>query len=461
MKYLTADFGSTYTKLTAIDATKAEIIATSTAFTTINTDVMEGFTLALHLLEDEIGVIKYDKLLCCSSAAGGLKMVALGLVPGLTAKAAKMAASNAGAKVVKTYSFEISKAEQDEIFDIDPDLILLCGGTDGGNKEVIISNAKKLCEIDRSFSTIIAGNKSALFEVEAVFTKSGKDYVVTENVMPEFNKLNIEPAKQKIKELFISKIIEAKGLNKVQEMSISEIIPTPLAVLNGCELLSKGTTTNDGIGDLMAIDIGGATTDVYSISAGIPTFNNVMIKGLPEPYNKRTVEGDLGMRYSLSSLADEIDLNAFSDEIKIDIVEISKWIETCKTSPYILAQKNSIHQSIEEGLAKYALKIAVERHAGKVETTFTPFGQMYIVSGKDLTQVEIIIGIGGALINSIDPGSILAGAKADNQNLMVLKPKNPKYLLDRKYIFASMGLLSALDAELALTIMKKEITYIH
>ena len=134
MKYLTADFGSTYTKLTAIDATKAEIIATSTAFTTINTDVMEGFTLALHLLEDEIGVIKYDKLLCCSSAAGGLKMVALGLVPGLTAKAAKMAASNAGAKVVKTYSFEISKAEQDEIFDIDPDLILLCGGTDGGTR---------------------------------------------------------------------------------------------------------------------------------------------------------------------------------------------------------------------------------------------------------------------------------------------------------------------------------------
>ena len=60
---------------------------------------------------------------------------------------------------------------------------------------------------------------------------------------------------------------------------------------------------------------------------------------------------------------------------------------------------------------------------------------MYIVSGKDLTQVEIIIGIGGALINSIDPGSILAGAKADNQNLMVLKPKNPKYLLDKKYIF--------------------------
>ena len=458
MKYLTADFGSTYTKLTAIDAAKAQILATSTAFTTIETDVMEGYNNALHLLEEQIGKFDYNQLLCCSSAAGGLKMVALGLVPELTAKAAKMAASSAGAKVVKTYSFEISKTEQDEIFTIDPDLILLCGGTDGGNKEVIISNAKKLCQIDRNFSTIVAGNKSAASEVEAVYIESGKDFVITENVMPEFNKLNIEPAKQKIKELFISKIIDAKGLHKVQQMANSEIIPTPLAVLNGCELLSKGTATTKGIGDLMAIDIGGATTDVYSISAGTPTFENAMIKGLPEPYNKRTVEGDLGMRYSLGSLADEIDIDALSNEIKVDRDVIYKWIETCKAFPNTLAKENSAHQTIEEGLAKYALKMAVERHTGKVETTFTPFGQMYIVSGKDLTEVGLVVGIGGVLVNAENPNNILEGSKADKQNLMSLKPKSPKYLLDKKYIFASMGLLCSLDAELALAIMKKEIT---
>ena len=457
MKYLTADFGSTYTKLTAIDAAKAQILATSTAFTTIETDVMEGYNNALQLLEEQIGKFDYNQLLCCSSAAGGLKMVALGLVPELTAKAAKMAASSAGAKVVKTYSFEISKTEQDEIFTIDPDLILLCGGTDGGNKEVIISNAKKLCQIDRNFSTIVAGNKSAASEVEAVYIESGKDFVITENVMPEFNKLNIEPAKQKIKELFISKIIDAKGLHKVQQMANSEIIPTPLAVLNGCELLSKGTATTKGIGDLMAIDIGGATTDVYSISAGTPTFENAMIKGLPEPYNKRTVEGDLGMRYSLGSLADEIDIDALSNEIKVDRDVIDKWIETCKAFPNTLAMENSAHQTIEEGLAKYALKMAVERHTGKVETTFTPFGQMYIVSGKDLTEVGLVVGIGGVLVNAENPNNILEGSKADKQNLMSLKPKSPKYLLDKKYIFASMGLLCSLDAELALAIMKKEI----
>ena len=457
MKYLTADCGSTYTKLTAIDATKAEIIGTSAAFTTIDSDVMEGYNCALQRLEEKIGVFKYDQLLCCSSAAGGLKMVALGLVPELTAKAARMAASSAGAKVVKTYAFEISKAEQNEICAIDPDLVLLCGGTDGGNKEVIISNARKLCEIDRNFSTIVAGNKSASDEVEKVFSESGKDFVITENVMPEFNKLNIEPAKQKIKELFISKIIDAKGLNKVQSMTNSEIIPTPLAVLNGCELLSKGTDTTEGIGDLMAVDIGGATTDVYSISAGTPTFENVMIKGLPEPYNKRTVEGDLGMRYSLPPLADQTDLNALSSEIGIDVDDILKWIETCKKFPNTLADKNSHNQKVEEGLAKSALKIAVERHTGKVESTFTPFGEMYIVTGKDLTKVGSVVGIGGVLVNAANADDILEGAKADKQNLMSLKPKQPKYLLDKKYIFGSMGLLSAINAELALTIMKKEI----
>ena len=109
MKYLTVDFGSTYTKLSAIDADRGCVVATAAAFTTIDTDVRVGFRNALARLEESLGEpFAYDELLCCSSAAGGLKMVALGLVPELTSKAARLAASSAGAKVVKTYAFEIS-----------------------------------------------------------------------------------------------------------------------------------------------------------------------------------------------------------------------------------------------------------------------------------------------------------------------------------------------------------------
>ena len=154
MKFLTVDVGSTYTKLTAIDATTREILGTAQAFTTIESDVMQGFENAWRELTAEgednpCAGFEYDKMLVCSSAAGGLKMVALGLVPDLTAKAARTAASNAGAKVVKTYAYEISGSEQQEIFDINPDLVLLCGGTDGGNREVIVANAKRLVAIDR------------------------------------------------------------------------------------------------------------------------------------------------------------------------------------------------------------------------------------------------------------------------------------------------------------------------
>lgn len=460
MKYLTVDFGSTYTKLTAIDAEQGEVLGTASAFTTIETDVMEGFRNGLAKLEAKIGTFAYDRMLCCSSAAGGLKMVALGLVPELTAKAAKMAASSAGAKVVKTYSFEISKAEQEEIYNINPDLVLLCGGTDGGNKDVILANARRLCQIDRNFSIIAAGNKTASDELEEIFKDCGKKCVITENVMPQFNIINIEPAKRNIKELFISRIIEAKGLSKVQEMSGFDIIPTPLAVLTGCELLSKGHGRDEGIGDLMAVDLGGATTDIYSMAKGEPTIAEVVTKGLPEPYSKRTVEGDLGMRYSLTAMADEISMELFSDEIGIPQEKIEKWIETCAAAPATLPS-NDEEARIEEGLARNAVKVAVERHCGYFEPAYTPMGQVFTLTGKDLSEVPYVVGIGGSIINNAHPERILNGAeKKASRDPMFAKPKAPKYMLDKKYIFASMGLLSSFEPKLALAIMKKEITAI-
>lgn len=457
MKYLTADFGSTYTKLTAIDSEHEKIVGTSIAFTTIATDVMVGFQEAMKRLESDIGTFSYDKLLCCSSAAGGLKMVALGLVPELTAKAARTAASSAGAKVVRTFSFEISKTEQEEIEAIDPDLVLLCGGTDGGNKEVIVSNARKLCEINGRFSIVVAGNKSAADEVSLILSASNKHFVITENVMPEFNRLNIEPARSEITKLFIERIIDAKGLSSVQAMASNKIIPTPLAVMDGCELLSKGTKKSKGMGDLMAIDIGGATTDIYSMSKGTPTLPNVQVKGLPEPYAKRSVEGDLGMRYSLRSLVDASASEQLSDESGISVDEINAWVEACYRSPELLAAAGSKEQAIEEALARNAVRIATERHCGSWESMYTPLGQVFALTGKDLSEVENVIGIGGAIVNSPHPSFILEGVKSEGQGSMYAKPKKPRYLVDRRYIFASMGLLSQEDKELALTLLKKEI----
>lgn len=458
MHYLTVDFGSTYTKLTLIDVAHAEIVATASAFTTITTDVLEGFNNAWQKILAQCPDAHYDRLLSCSSAAGGLKMVALGLVPSLTSKAAKMAASSAGAKVVKTYAYEISHAEQEEIYEINPDLVLLCGGTDGGNKEVILANARRLAEIDRPFAIIAAGNKSASYDLEEIFAQCDKKCVVTENVMPEFGQINILPARQCIMDLFISRIIDAKGLGEVQKRAELEIIPTPFAVLKACELLSKGIDEeHPGWGDLMAVDLGGATTDIYSMTDGAPSMDNVLIKGIPEPYSKRTVEGDLGMRYSLKALEDETDVKALARAYGVTPEAIVDWVECCAASPDTVAEPGSQEQLIEEALAYSAVDIAVERHAGVISKVYTPIGEMFTLVGKDLTQVPRLIGIGGALINSSDPARILSGSRFNPQRYEYAKPKEPHFYLDKRYIIASMGLLSQVAPEVALTILQREV----
>lgn len=461
MNYLTADFGSTYTKVTAIDTERCEIVGTGAAFTTIETDVMEGLRNAISDLHDKLGKEwTYERFLCCSSAAGGLKMIASGLVPELTAKAARMAAASAGAKVVKTYSFEITQREAEEIAEIAPDLILLCGGTDGGNKETIVKNAETLAQIEGSFTIVVAGNKNAEGEVSKVLREAGKAFVITDNVMPNFNVLNTEPAKARIMELFIDQIVDAKGLNVAQDLADNEIIPTPLAVLNACELLSKGTHTEEGIGELLAVDLGGATTDVYSIAKGEPSATNIMQRGLPEPYSKRTVEGDLGMRYSLTSLADELDLVELGQELDIPAEELREWVSRCSSTPSLRAS-NDREIKYEMLLAKGAVRIATDRHVGRMKMAYTPMGQIFTIDGKDLTLLNKVLGIGGAIIHSEDPAFILSGAKYDHNSYEYAKPKETEVLIDSTYIMASMGLLSEELPDVALKIMKKELKQVH
>ncbi|MEG0729798.1 MAG: methylaspartate mutase accessory protein GlmL, partial [Cetobacterium sp.] len=306
--YLTIDFGSTYTKLTAIDIEAENILATAKDITTIENDIMIGFNNAFEELKINIekvvpfSEVEFVNKIACSSAAGGLKMFAIGLVPELTAEAAKKAALGAGARVMKTFSYELNSKEMEEIKNAPVDIILLAGGTDGGNKECIIHNAKLIAKYNLSVPVIVSGNKAATDEIEEIFKEANIDYYMTENVMPKLNKLNVEPAREAIRQVFMHKIVEAKGMKNAEEFISGILMPTPAAVLKAAEVLSSGTDEEDGIGDLIIIDIGGATTDIHSIGKGDPTKPGVMIKGLEDPFSKRTVEGDLGMRYSAISL---------------------------------------------------------------------------------------------------------------------------------------------------------------
>jgi len=454
--YLLVDFGSTFTKLTAVDLEKADIIATSKALTTVETNITEGFDQALDKLYKNLPEkIEFDSVLACSSAAGGLKMAAIGLVESLTTEAARRVCLGAGAKVELVISNNMNKMELQSIIDQKIDIILLAGGANGGNTSCVIHNAKMLAASKVTAPIIYAGNKDAMDDIDDILTSGNKSHFMCENVMPRLNVLNITSAQNRIKQIFVENIIEAKGIKKIEARVGQVILPTPNAVLMAAQLLSLGHGEDKGLGDLMLADIGGATTDMYSMSMGLPTHSNAMLTGLEEPFAKRTVEGDLGMRYSalgvLASMT-SVELSQYKKQDMDLSLECHK-----RNSEIDFIPQSSYDHEVEHIIASKCIEVATSRHVGTIKSIYTPLGTMYDQVGKDLTQTNYLIGTGGVVISSKDPISMLKHATQLEHKPMELRPKNPIYMLDQDYILSAMGLLSMKHPEIALKIMKKRI----
>jgi len=279
------DFGSTFTKLVVVDLDGEEILQRYQAPSTVDTDVTIALKQVLAQAQAEIGFkeLVKDSLLACSSAAGGLKMITVGLVPTLSCEAGVRAALGAGAKMVRTFSYELSLFDLVEIEKIHPDIILLIGGTDGGNKQNIIHNAQILSGLNPVVPIVVAGNKDARDAVKSILNSSGGSITFAENVMPEIGTLQVDSCREAIRQIFISRITKAKGIDKAKQIISDVIMPTPAAVLRAAVLLAEGVDEEKGLGEIVLVDVGGATTDVYSISKGYPTRSGIMHKGLPEP----------------------------------------------------------------------------------------------------------------------------------------------------------------------------------
>ena len=382
-------------------------------------------------------------------------MVTSGLVPELTVEASRLATLGAGAKAVGTYSFELTDEDIEEILRLSPDIFLLVGGTDGGNKECIIHNARMLAKLKPEFPIIIAGNRTASKECQEIL--EGCEVYVCENVMPKFGVLNIEPAQNKIREIFLNHIIYAKGLSKVSDLLSDIMMPTPSSVLNALKLLSCGFEDEMGIGELIAVDVGGATTDVYSIADGMPEHMNTVYKGLPEPYAKRTVEGDIGMRYGAQGIVDALGINKISFLSGLSEERALELIDKLKTNTEMVPNGDTELEALDFSLASCAVDEAVNRHAGKISETYTMMGQTFVQEGKNLTKVKQIVVTGGSLIHAKKTADIAEFAKYSNNNPASLRPYELNVRVDKKYILAAMGLLSSYYPKTALRIMKKEI----
>ena len=452
---LLIDFGSAYAKLTAVDTDAAKILSTAQSYTTVQTDINDGLNNGLSLLAEECGELDFSSRFACSSAAGGLKMIASGLVPALTTKAAKQASLGAGAKLMKTYSFELTEDDLREIAMARPDIFLLCGGTDGGDTEHITHNAEMLASMQPDFPIIYAGNRSCARECAEILADT--NLTVCENVMPRLEELNIDSAQAKIREVFLNNIVSAKGLSEASELLDEIVMPTPSAVKKALELLAEGTKGEPGIGDLVALDVGGATTDVYSIADGLPTGTNVVFKGLEEPYSKRSVEGDIGMRYSIKGIVEAAGLKEIASLAQMEESRAAELIDFLSENTDTLPADNEELRLLDYALASAAVRTAMARHAGTIKESYTVMGQVYVQSGKDLTAVEKMIVTGGSLVRSKDAAKIATHAFYSQEDFASLRPKNAEIFIDDKYIIAAMGLLAGKYPDAALKILRKEL----
>ncbi|MCX7695450.1 MAG: GlmL-related ornithine degradation protein [Caloramator sp.] len=441
---LVAEIGSTTTVVNAFDLKNAEFIGQGQGPTTvIDGDVTIGLNMAIDDLKKNIGVntIEYDDFLATSSAAGGLRMTVHGLVFDMTARAAREAALGAGAIIKLVTAGKLRRSDLNKIKEIKPNIILVAGGLDYGERDTALYNAEEIAKLKLNVPVIYAGNIENHEDVKLIFEEYGQKLYIVENVYPRIDELNVEPTRKVIQSAFEEHITGAPGMQKVRQMVNGPIIPTPGAVMECAMLLQKE------IGDLMVLDVGGATTDVHSVTEGSDEIQRIMIS--PEPFAKRTVEGDLGVYVNLPHIVERIGI----DNVKKQFLDAEELINNRKPIPETEREIEFIEYMTQE-----AVLTAVRRHVGSIRYIYGPSGKKTIAEGKDLTNVKWVIGTGGALTRLPNRVDIMKKIPKDNIGGMFLYPKDSvEILVDNFYIMASLGVLSKRYEEAALKILKKSL----
>jgi uncharacterized protein (TIGR01319 family) len=442
---LLIDFGSTWTKLRVLDIESGNLLGSAQGPSTVATDVNVGLDAALASLERAMGRLPtFAHRLASSSAAGGLRLVTVGLVRELTAEAARQAALGAGARLVGAFAYRLTARDAAEIERLAPDIVLLCGGTNGGNSEVILHNARVLAESSLRCPVVVAGNRETTDEIVALLSRDGRTVIGAANVLPALDTLDIEPARAAIRDVFMHRIVKAKGIDRAGARIDGVLMPTPAAVLEAARMLGDGVEGRAGLGAVVVVDPGGATTDVHSIGAGEPATPGVIRHGLPEPHAKRTVEGDLGMRHNAAAIAAVAGIDALAALAGVTPQEASAALARIGADVEVLPATDK-EARLDEALVRAAVDVAMTRHAGTLETVYTAQGPVQMQRGKDLTEAAWLIGTGGAIVHARDPAAVLRAACAQSGKPAQLRPRAPRLALDAEYLLFAAGLLAQVD----------------
>ena len=472
-RLLAADIGSTTTKTVLFERQNGswKMKGKTVSPTTVESphlDVMIGFRQALSKLEEQTGRKLMDGVrlitpagdssgvdifVATSSAGGGLQMVVTGLMKEITAESAHRAALGAGAIVSDVIALDDSRSaveKIDAIKRIRPDMVLVTGGTDGGNisevaaiaEMVALANPEPRFGQDFKTPVIFAGNVEARSFVQQVFVDE-MELSFADNIRPVLEKEVLEPARHRIHDIFLEHVMmHAPGYHTLISWAEGHVKPTPVAVGEALRFVADRTG-----GDILAVDVGGATTDVFSVI---------------DSQFYRTVSANLGMSYSMGNVLSEATPEMVLRWLPFEADEntVRNWNFNKMIRPTGLPH-TFYELMLEQAVCKEALRLSLEHHKGLIRglkgvrqergagDAFhqTPSGETLV----DMMKVKVLIGTGGAL--SYAPRR----AQAAMILLDGLQPEGITYLyVDSWFLLPHMGVLMDIDRDIAGELIEKE-----
>ena len=423
---LCVDFGSTFTKAALVDAS-GRLVATASTATTLDTDVLDGYRevragLAAHGRVDEV--------LACSSAGGGLRVAVVGYEREVTAQAGHQVGLSAGGRVAHVASGALSGRDLSDLRDSRPDLVLLVGGTDGGNAEVLLHNASRLAKARIAAPVVVAGNVDARDQVAALLASTGRRFTLADNVLPTIGVTAPGSARAAIRRAFLEHVIGGKGLSRGPELAAMVQAPTPDAVLDGVGVLADQLD-----GDVLVVDIGGATTDVYSALRPQGEDSGLAKDVVAPLWRSRTVEADLGMRWNAEGIVEA----ARREHVPLPEGCEEYAARVGRDTGHLPADERE--WVLDRGLARAAAVVAVRRHARPVAPADAP---------RPLVDVELVVGSGGVLRHATPSGrdEVLTAVTTDHAGGWKV-PRRAAVVTDTAYLLFAVGLLREAHPEAA------------
>ncbi len=429
------DVGSTFTKAALVSLGDGALLATADTPTTLTSDVLTGVDASITALGAPAGA----EVLACSSAGGGLRIAVVGYEQVVTAEAGHRVALSAGGRVVHVAAGQLDGTSFGRVVDARPDVVLLVGGTDGGNADVLRHNARWLARSALRVPVVVAGNVDARSEVLAIFTRRRRRVVGTANVLPAIGVLDAQPAREAIRDVFVRHVIGGKGLSRGPRFARLVRGATPDVVLRGVELLG------DLVGDVLAVDVGGATTDVYSVVT--PEGEDAVLRRevVGPLWHSRTVEGDLGMRWNAPGV-----VAAARDERLISGAEADVLAAAAsrRAADPAYLPGDALECGHDARIAELAVTVALRRH-GRPPAAGG--------SAKDLRRVRLVVGSGGVLRHGDEAlrEQVLRAATSDHGGGWRV-PDRARISVDADYVLAAAGLLAGEHRKAAVGLLRQQ-----